>query len=191
MNLQLLTPPAVTPVSLDEAKAHLNVDDADDDALITALINAATDHLDGVAGILGRALVTQIWVLKLGSWSDLVLPLSPVGSINEIRYVDGDGNQQTWASTDYALVKHRSRWEVCLQPGKSFPGLGDVLEPIEVEFVAGYGDAAAVPAALKAAIKLHVGTLYEHRETVITGTIIQEVPHAYDALIAPYRLVNI
>lgn len=51
-------------------------------------------------------------------------------------------------------------------------------------FTAGYGAAADVPPAIKAAILLHVGTLYEYRETMAerlapTG--------AYEALIAPYR----
>ena len=41
MPLQLITPPAIEPVTLDEARAHLKVDTADDDTLITALIAAA------------------------------------------------------------------------------------------------------------------------------------------------------
>lgn len=56
-----VTPPAEPPVSLEEAKAHLRVDFGDDDLYVAGLIEAATAHLDGWSGILGRALVTQTW----------------------------------------------------------------------------------------------------------------------------------
>ena len=48
--------PTSTPVSLDEAKIHCRVDHTDEDDLITGLIAAATENLDGCGGILGRAL---------------------------------------------------------------------------------------------------------------------------------------
>ena len=37
------TPPAVEPVTLSEAKAHLRVDSTDDDAYIATLITAARE----------------------------------------------------------------------------------------------------------------------------------------------------
>ena len=57
----LVTPPAETPVSRTEAKAHLRVDGTGDDDLIDGLIDAAVAHLDGYTGILGRCMVTQTW----------------------------------------------------------------------------------------------------------------------------------
>ena len=41
-----------------EAKAHCRVDTSDDDTLIASLVKAATAHLDGWSGILGRCLVS-------------------------------------------------------------------------------------------------------------------------------------
>ena len=60
--------PTEKPVSLAEAKAHLRYDDDDQDVLIAACIAAATDRLDGWAGILGRCLVAQTWAVDLGCW---------------------------------------------------------------------------------------------------------------------------
>ncbi|QCP88102.1 phage gp6-like head-tail connector protein [Cereibacter sphaeroides] len=57
----LVTPPTVPVVTVDEAKVHLNVTHHDDDAEIADCISAATAHLDGPGGVLGRAIMPQIW----------------------------------------------------------------------------------------------------------------------------------
>lgn len=41
--------------------------------------------------------------------------------------------------------------------------------------------------ALKSAVLLWAGHLYEHREAVVTGKTPATLPFAVDALIAPYR----
>ena len=64
--------PVADLVSLAEAKAQCRVDDSDSDVLMTALIKAATDHLDGYSGVLGRALITQTWAVDFGGFSDLI-----------------------------------------------------------------------------------------------------------------------
>jgi hypothetical protein len=53
-----------------------------------------------------------------------------------------------------------------------------------VTFTTGYGAAAEVPWSIKAAILLHVGTLYEYRETMAENA---KPTGAYEALIAPHR----
>jgi uncharacterized phiE125 gp8 family phage protein len=60
MALILVTPPAEEPVSLAEAKSHLRVDFADDDALIAGIIVAARQRAETVCR---RALVSQQWRL--------------------------------------------------------------------------------------------------------------------------------
>ena len=62
MSLQLITPPAIEPVTLAEAKAHLKVDTTDDDTLITSLIAAARARAEWHTR---RAFITQGWMLWL------------------------------------------------------------------------------------------------------------------------------
>jgi len=62
MGLQLVTPPALEPIGLADAKTHLRVDVEDDDALICALISAARDYVERFCR---RALLTQTWLLAL------------------------------------------------------------------------------------------------------------------------------
>jgi uncharacterized phiE125 gp8 family phage protein len=192
MDHQLTTPPAETPITLVEAKAHLNITHDDDDALVSAAVESATGHLDGRTGILGRCLVTQSWTATLDHFGIgcLVLALAPVQSITAIKYRDVDGALQTFAAAAYRLTGSQARPRVVLNSGFSWPATDSDPEPITIEYVAGYGDAADVPDPIKHAIKLHVGTMFEYRETITTGSQIAILPHAHEALISPYRLVS-
>ncbi|MET3662497.1 head-tail connector protein [Aquamicrobium ahrensii] len=187
----LITPPAITPVSLIEARAHLRVDHNDDDTLIAALISAAVDHLDGWTGILGRCLVEQEWRQNSDvSGSCVMLPLGPV-----IEIVSVTSGSDTIDPANYKLktdAGDRSRVEF----GGPFSGL------MTVTYKAGYAtipqedgppvvpEQSTVPDALKVAILLLVGNWYANRETSSVPSLT-ELPFAVSALIAPYRRVGI
>ena len=191
MNLTRATAPAATPVSLAEVKDHLRVEHNEDDALITLYLGAAVAHLDGDEGILGRALVTQTWDQTIDDFphgDDLALMLAGVQSVTSITYRDMSGATQTFPAESYMLRhRHGLTW-VHLKDDYTWPETDDEPGAVTVRFVAGYGDAAAVPAALKAAMLLHVGHMYENREPVIIGQSVASLPMAYDALVAPYRV---
>lgn len=184
MPLTLVTPPSSTPVTLAEAKAHLRVDGTADEALITALIDAATAHLDGYSGILGRALVTQTWALTMDSLpgDGFKLSLPPIQSVTSITYVDSDGATQALASDQYVLSGDHVRPAY----GVTWPTPRDQADAVTVIFVVGYGDAADVPGPIKAAMLLMIGDLYANREGQIVGTI-SGPNRTVDALVAPYR----
>lgn len=181
--------PATEPVSLEEARSHLRVDFDDDDALITALIEAATAHLDGWTGILGRAIITQTWRQDFPNFGcELRLPLHPVASITSVTYYDGDNVQRTLANSYYELLKDGGGAYVALKPDQSWPGTKSRAAAVSVTFVAGE---ATAPGAIKAAILLMIGHLYENREAVNIGNIVNALPLAVDALLAPYRRVGV
>ena len=62
MAVYLIEGPAVEPLSLDQAKAHLRVDIDDDDDLISTLITAAREYCEEFCH---RAFITQTWQLLL------------------------------------------------------------------------------------------------------------------------------
>lgn len=180
--------PATTPVSLTEAKAHLRVDHDDDDTLIGALIDAATAHLDGWTGVLGRAIITQTWRQDFYEFSHkLRLPLHPVASITSVTYYDGDNAQQTLSTDVYELLTDAAGAYVAEKADQTWPGTKDRAAAVSVTFVAGE---ATAPAAIKAAILLLIGHLYENREAVGPDAM-SELPMAVSALIAPYRRVGV
>jgi len=184
--------PATQPISLSEAKSHLRVDGDDEDTMIDLLIAGAVDHIDGWSGILGRCLVTQTWEIYADSFAKLMrLPLAPIASIDSIKVTDSSAIVTTIAAANYDLYADGLGSFVRFKDAYSFPSDLAEVQAISISFVAGYGAAADVPGAIKSALLLMIGHAYEHRESVVTGTIATELPMSAASLLAPYRRVGI
>lgn len=198
MRLELVTAPAAEPVTLAEAKAHLRVSAASEDALITRLIGAARRHVEAVTR---RRLITQTWRLYLdrfdSAWSSvvpqwvsdcrgIVLPdLAPVQSIASVKYIDTAGALQTLAAGVYQLVPEAPA-RLFVAYGQSWPDIRGDKEGVRIEAVCGYGAAgAAVPEDIVAALLLHLSHLYEHRDAV-TDYPTAELGMGVQSLLSPY-----
>lgn len=171
----LVTPPSEAALTLDDVKLHLNLDHEDDDDLVEALIDVAQQHLDGPDGILSAVLLDSQWseTLDIKGCKVVELQRSPVSAINTVTL---DGAEQTGNWT----LRHRDTGKSILLFSAELSG------ELVVTYQAGYADAASVPAPLKHAMKLHISSLYEHREQEATAVNITSLPH-YDALVGPYR----
>lgn len=196
----LVTPPAMLPVSLEDAKAHLRVDGDDDDALITGLLQAAVSHLDGWTGVLGRCLVEQSWRLDFDAFSRCMrIPLWPIISIESVTWRNAAGQVATIADSNYALATDERGAYVRWDKAYGFPtGLYESAA-VSVLVKAGYPTTPAaggnpaistVPAALKVAILLLVGTWFDNREATVSGNAA-ELPFAVKVLIGPFRRISI
>jgi uncharacterized phiE125 gp8 family phage protein len=187
----LVSPPDEAIVSTEDAKLHLHVDGTIEDGLVESLVAAATSHLDGYTGILGRALVSQVWRQDFDSFGRrLRLPLL-AASIVSVTWRAGDGSISTIEDDSYTLQHDALGSTVRFSDSFSFSS--DLYETaaIAVTFVAGYGEAEDVPQALRQAILLLVGHWYANREAVNVGNITTALPMSVEALVAPYRRVGI
>ena len=103
MALTRITAPSVTPLTLAEVKKHLRVVDDDEDEVIQIYLRAATDYIDGEWGFLGRAIVTQTWMLTIDEFptAEIKIPLPPLQSVTSVEYDDTAGLIQVVPSTDY------------------------------------------------------------------------------------------
>lgn len=205
--IEISTGPATEPVTLAQMRAHLRVtatgDGASpevfshpDDSMIEGFTQAAREKVEADTG---RALITQTVKQYLDHWpwnGIIYLMRSPVQLTSPetvvITYKDTDGDVQTWATTEY-LVDYKSLPpRIVLEHGKSFPDLRGLPGDVIITFPAGYtASPVATPESLISALKLLVGTWYEHRESIeaaLTGTGLTPVPMAYDALIAQYKI---
>ena len=166
MTLILVTPPTSAPISLDEARAHLRVTGGEEDALIASLISAATAHLDGWKGILGRAIMPQTWAQEFRGEVAPFLIAMPDATISSVT---ADGAAVTTFTTAESPV------------GMLVDDVAGDL--VRVQFT------CALPAAqlglVKVAILLMVGHWFWNREAV--GDQLYAVPLAYDAIVEPLR----
>ena len=188
-SVEVSVAPASEPVSTAEAKAWVRQDLDADDTLIGALITAAREQAEIVTG---RALITQTLVWRMDGFPGHVLrvPRPPLQSVTSIAYTDTAGDAQTLAASKYQV-------DTKSQPGRLAPVFGEVwptveigtLNPLTITLVAGYGDNATdVPEGIRHGIMGILAHLYEHRESVVTGTIATQLPqHAID-LLEPYRV---
>ena len=183
MSLCLTTPPASEPVTLAEAKAHLKLDTADEDALIGTLITAARARAEWHTG---RAFVTQAWRLSLDAWphGDAVdIPLPPLVSVEEVAVIAADGVRTVLDPAVY-------RVDAASQPGRIVfndrPLSLRRTDCLQIAFTAGFGNASAVPAAVREAILEIVADLYSHR-----GDAEGPVGLTGQALLAPYRIFKL
>lgn len=192
MSLRRVTAPAEAPVSLAQAKAHLRVDHEDDDDLIGGLVDAATQYLDGYAGVLGRALVTQSWRLDLArpACRSVLLPLPPVSAIEGVAYLS-EGAEAELDAAAWRLGEGPLGAFLVLNDGYGWPAMDGREDALRVTFTTGYGDPADVPAPIGQAIKLLVGHWYENREAVGEAARTAPLPFAVTALLAPYRAARI
>lgn len=192
MALKVKTAPAVQPLSLADAKAHLRVTGSDDDADITAIIKAATAWVEQYTG---RALITRTYQYGLrafGGW--ISLPAPPLLSVDAITYVDTDGATQTLAANQYQVDTLSEFGLIEPAYNVTWPDTRDQANAVIVEYQAGYGGyAATIPGDIVAALKLVVGQLYEHREqnVVGVGSSVTEITFGISALLAPYRILRV
>lgn len=192
--LSLYAAPATEPVSLDEAKAQCRIDTADEDNLLEALIQTAREYVESFTH---RALITQTWDLKLDSFPATIavpyptLQTTPTAPV--ITYVNTAGTTTTLSASLYTVDAPAGPKS---SPGRIVPGYGlswpdtrAVPNAVTVRFVAGYGADTAVPAGIKAAIRLLVAHWWTHREAVHLGASPTELPLAVQALLWPYKVV--
>jgi len=164
MSLKLITPASALAVSLAEAKAHLRIDSSDEDTLITSMITSATEVAEQITG---RAIMPQTWALTMDGFPSVIeLTRVPVASITSVTYIDPTETAITLGTGNYRLRNIDDYASALIVPayGAEWPDTLDDTDTVEVRFVAGYANAAAVPQPIKNWILINVASQYENRE---------------------------
>ncbi|MES2126655.1 MAG: hypothetical protein V4463_05230 [Pseudomonadota bacterium] len=161
-----------------------------DDPLLSMLIYSARVAAETITR---RALVTQTLELVLDRFPcwEMSIPRPALQSVTSITYVDTDGATQVLAPTGYLV-------DPSGEPGRLTPAFGLIwpvtryqMNAVRVRYVAGYGDASAIPAGIKTWMLMRIATLWENRSEVSIDSRITlvELPADFvDGLLDPYRV---
>ena len=183
----IVTAPGTEPVTASELRSHLIVDstqlpDADANALIT---DARTE----IEQRLNLAMISQSWRLSLDYWpggteqwwdgvreasinsiyvqntmASVELPRWPLTSITSVTVYDEDSNAVVVTVADtFDVDTYRLPGRVTLKRGAVWPVALRANNAIQIVYVSGYANAAAVPAPMKRAVKQLAAYLYAHR----------------------------
>lgn len=192
MNLELVTGPASLPVDAEAFRRHaweVYDQDAEDDTYIDELLERATAHVETITS---RKLVSQTWRGYLDSWpcgnAPIELPFGRVSAVTRFNWLGDDAVDHTLTeNTNFAVSV--VGWFPKVVPIDGWPtGSLFVVDPIRIEFVAGFGAASAVPSDIRSAILILAAHWYKNREIVRVGNIVSQLPTSFDALIAPWRI---
>lgn len=177
------TAPASEPVTTAEAKTHLRVSGSDEDTYIDSLVTSARQWVELYTGL---ALITQTITEK---WDDFpcereVIPLriAPVIGSLSITYKATDGTNTTWSSSEYVTSLAMPEPIIAPAQGYYYPTPIAEIAAVSIQYSAGYGAASAVPKAIKQAILLLVGDMYEQRQDTV-----KQLPTAAERLLQPFK----
>jgi|694.fasta_scaffold14622_7 uncharacterized phiE125 gp8 family phage protein len=186
------TAPAVEPVTLAEAKAHLRVDADTDDTYIGTLITAAREWVEQY---LDRALIHQQYVMRLDSFPyEFELPRPPMvasgtATTVAVTYTLGDDSTATLSASQYRVDRSATPGVVRQLRAGTWPANLDDQNAVTVTWWAGYGTSgASVPAAIRHAMLMLVGHWYDgSRSGVLTGSISKEIEFGVKSLLDSQR----
>ncbi|HKQ02640.1 MAG TPA: hypothetical protein VJ735_20145 [Actinomycetes bacterium] len=203
--LSLISAPAALPLDrVGEVYPHCRLEpeavNADQNHFLDTAIDSARRLCEAFTN---RQLVTATWELVLDSFFEegifregaLWLPRPPHQSITSIKYLDGSGVEQTWASTDWGhdvpaapISETQQKARVWPAYGKTWPQTRCQPAAVKVRFVNGYGATFdSVPPPLRKGMLLVVGELHESRELQVTGTIVAPNILGAERLWWPFR----
>lgn len=200
MTVVVITPPAAV-VTTAEAKTHLGVQTSAFDAQIAGFVAAATAHLDGPTGWLGRCLGAQTLELRLDAFvgpqggSVIPLPFGPILSVTSVLYDDTDGAEQDVEAEAFKLTASG-----LLMPAyaTSWPSARCDAESVRIRYAAGYAvpegeDAvAAIPPPIRSAILLLVGDLFHNRDGQVSGAAAAlSANETLRNLLTPFRALSL
>jgi len=162
-------------VTVDEAKQWCRLDTDDDDVLIGGLIATATSAAEAYTG---RTIVPSTLEFSFDEGDKrYVIPTAPVIAISDVQLMDAEGVKEALPIPDSYWVLLRDSGAVLTLAG-GMRGCSTLVVTCE----AGYTDPTTIPAAIRQAIAVHVGSSYEGREGQDTaGT-------TFAALLNPFRI---
>lgn len=209
--LKLITAATTLAVSVARAQQRLKIGaedavgdpivDADDNADVEALIEAAQGVFEGRTGL---CLQPSDWELRLDCWPTcaprcIAIPLAPVRDVTGVSYIDEDGVEQSIAQSgdNWLWERTASGATLWFRSDFEFPTIDRRHQAVRVQFSAGFDDPASsgsgddpelvLPPQAELALLYLVGSWFENRESVAKVQTF-EVPQTFDLLVEKLKV---
>ncbi len=167
IDFKVSTAPTSEPITTAEAKEFMGIDYSDHDTMIDTFIQAAREWAEKYTG---RAFITQTLIARIAPITEeIYLPYPPIGTISEVLSTWQDDEETLTNDSDYFLVGDQDKHLEMAAFGTSSNAIRRVTPEVfadrelKVTYTAGYGAAAAVPEAIKLALKIIVKDSYDCR----------------------------
>jgi uncharacterized phiE125 gp8 family phage protein len=180
--------PTFEPVTLAEAKKHLELADDDNahDAHVLRLIVAAREQVEHDCGVV---LATGTFTLTLDDFpgdTEIYLPVRPVSSITSIVYTLENGSTGTMSASEYLLDNNEAEPEITLAYLADWPTARGEPNSVTITFVAGYATPQAIPQSFKQMLLVDIARRFQDRE----GLEKIDESQAYERMIRRYQRVS-
>ena len=174
--------PTDTAVTLDDVKLHVRVSGNDEDTLLSALIDAATQFVQEYQW---SQLCTATFVQRQDFFPPSISPIrlsrNPLQTISSIQYIDTSGTTQTLDPTLYVTDPYIVPALVVPIYARFWPTTRWHINDVTITYTAGFGSAKDVPAATKQAMLLLIGQWYRNREAA--GTATNDIAYSVKSLL--------
>jgi len=188
-----LTAPATEPVTLAEARlwCRIDADDMTQDAMLLLIITAVRERAEEITG---RAFMPRTLEYRLDAFPDdgapIELPFPPLQSVQYLTYGTDDGDVVETGSPQGFLV------DVGSYPGRVAPLAGTTTWPtaqssiavIRIGYTAGYPTITQIPKSVRLWMQARISTIFEFREQMFQGNIIQVPRDFVDGMLDVLRV---
>ena len=207
--LKVTTEPTIEPISIEEAKEHLRLDDDVDDIPVKTFIKASRlwaekytgrafitrtvqQYLDSTASVLDPLYEGMRTGIETRAYSNYIeLAASPAISVTSINYYNDSDTQSTWATSNYYVDTITDLGRIYLRDGGTFPTDLRAANGLEINYTAGYGASRSdIPDDIRLAMLQYMTFAYEHRGEQEGGTPPMP-PKILSTLLNPYKIIRL
>lgn len=182
--IKVIIPPTQDPVTLEDVKTYLRLDNNDFDVTLSGLIVAAREAIESYQN---RAIFTQTIELSLDEWPEssiIELPRPILQGVTSVKYTDYTGVESTMDLNNFIIDCDSEPGRIGLKWGFYWPCVQlQEINGLKIRYIAGHNDITKAPETVRLAYLLYISDRFANPNG--------DIPKAFYNLLASERLVPV
>lgn len=187
MNIQQITYPTSTVITLQQAKDHLRITDNNQDSVIMDCIKSAQSHVETYTNQIFSSVTFCAYFdeKEVQSYSMLEIWKYPITAISSIKYLNESGVETTLDNTTYStdVIDCPIRIYLTSVPTTKL----DTLNVWRVYFTAGFTDSSYIKSELIGWVKIFTAFYFQTRQPEYTGQTVSQIAYSAERQLDKYR----